>query len=122
MFVFAAVILAADLFEEGGDAGAIVDVGLGVIFVAMGLLAVFQAESPEKDAARRARAEKIATAKLATPVRPRDPRPGDQLRRDRGLRRALKDIGEADITTGQEIFATAVRPCDHAQRVLRAGR
>lgn len=34
--VFAAVILAADLFENGGDAGAIVDVGLGVLFVAMG--------------------------------------------------------------------------------------
>jgi hypothetical protein len=28
--VFAAVILAADLFEDGGDAGAIVDVGLGM--------------------------------------------------------------------------------------------
>jgi len=64
--VFAVVILAADLFESGGDAGAIVDVGLGVLFVAMGLLAAFQAESPERDAARRARAEQIATAKLST--------------------------------------------------------
>jgi hypothetical protein len=64
--VLAAVILALDLFDNGGDAGAIVDVGLGVLFAAMGLLAAFQTESPGKEAAQRARVEKIATAKLAT--------------------------------------------------------
>ena len=103
--VFAAVILAADLFEEGGDAGAIVDVGLGVLFVAMGLLAVFQAESPEKDAARRARAEQIATAKLATVPR-RDPRAGDQLRRDRGLRRRTQGHRRGGPHDRREVFAT----------------
>ena len=104
--VFAAVILAADLFENGGDAGAIVDVGLGVLFVAMGLIAVFQTESPEKDAAQRARVDRIATAKLTTLF-------GagllvqvinfDAIAVFGG---ALKDIGEATISTGQEIVAT----------------
>jgi Sap, sulfolipid-1-addressing protein len=104
--VFAAVILAADLFENGGDAGAIVDVGLGVLFAAMGIIAFFQAESPEKDAAQRARVDKIATAKLATLF-------GagllvqvinfDAIAVFGG---ALKDIGEADITRRQELFAT----------------
>jgi Sap, sulfolipid-1-addressing protein len=105
-FVFAAIVLAADLFENGGDAGAIVDVVLGLLFAGMGLLAVFQKESPEKDAAQRARVDKIATAKLATLF-------GagllvqvinfDAIAVFGG---ALKDIGEADISTGQELVAT----------------
>ena len=119
--VFAIVILAADLFEEGGDAGAIVDVGLGVLFVAMGLLAVFQAESPEKDAARRARAEQIATAKLATLFAAGFFVQVINFDAIAVFGGALKDIGEANITTGQEVIATAVRPRDHAERLLRAG-
>ena len=104
--VFAVVILAADLFEEGGDAGAIVDVGLGVLFVAMGLLAVFQAESPEKDAAQRARAEKIATAKLSTLFAAGILVQVINFDAIAVFGGALKDIGEADISTGQEVFAT----------------
>jgi threonine/homoserine/homoserine lactone efflux protein len=104
---FAAVILAADLFEEGGDAGAIVDVGLGVLFIAMGLLAVFQTESPEKEAARRARAEKIATAKLSTLFLAGILVQVINFDAIAVFGGALKDIGEADTTTGQEIFATA---------------
>ena len=105
--VFAAVILAADLFEEGGDAGAIVDVGLGVLFVAMGLLAVFQAESPERDAARRARAEQIATAKLSTLFLAGILVQVINFDAIAVFGGALKDIGEADLTTGEEVFATA---------------
>jgi Sap, sulfolipid-1-addressing protein len=104
--VFAVVILAADLFEEGGDAGAIVDVGLGVLFVAMGLLAVFQAESPEKDAARRARADQIATAKLLTLFGAGIVVQVINFDAIAVFGGALKDIGEADITTGEEVFAT----------------
>ena len=104
--VFAVVILAADLFEEGGDAGAIVDVGLGVLFVAMGLLAVFQAESPEKDAAQRARAEKIATAKLSSLFAAGILVQVINFDAIAVFGGALKDIGEADISTGQEVFAT----------------
>jgi hypothetical protein len=105
--LFALVILAADLFDEGGDAGAIVDVGLGVLFVAMGLLAAFQAESPEKDAARRARAESIATAKLSTLFVAGILVQIINFDAIAVFGGALKDIGEADLTTGEEIFATA---------------
>ena len=105
--VFAVVILAADLFEEGGDAGAIVDVGLGVLFVAMGLLAVFQTESPEKDAARRARADQIATAKFASLFVAGILVQVINFDAIAVFGGALKDIGEADITTRQEVFATA---------------
>ena len=104
--VFSAVILAADLFENGGDAGAIVDVGLGVLFVAMGLIAVFQAESPEKDAVQRARVDKIATAKLATLFGAGFLVQVINFDAIAVFGGALKDIGEADITTGQELIAT----------------
>lgn len=78
--VFAAVILASGLFDTSGDAGAYVDVGLGVLFVAMGLLAVFQAESPERDAARRARAEQIAGSSSRSSTSTRSPSSGARLR------------------------------------------
>lgn len=61
---FSVVVLASGAFDDGGDAGAYVDVGLGVLFLGMGMMALFGSESPEKDAARRARAESIATASL----------------------------------------------------------
>ena len=105
--LFSAVILAADLFENGGDAGAIVDVGLGVLFIVMGLLAVFQTESPEKDAARRARAEQIATAKLSALFVAGILVQVINFDAIAVFGGALKDIGEADITRRQELFATA---------------
>ena len=105
--LFAVVILAADLFEQGGDAGAIVDVGLGVLFVALGLLAIFETESPEKDAARRARAERIATAKLTTLFAAGILVQVINFDAIAVFGGALKDIGEADITTGEEVLATA---------------
>jgi hypothetical protein len=104
--LFAAVILAADLFESGGDAGAIVDVGLGVLFIVMGLLAVFQKESPEKDAARRARAESIATAKLSALFLAGILVQVINFDAIAVFGGALKDIGEADITRGEEVLAT----------------
>jgi Sap, sulfolipid-1-addressing protein len=104
--VFAAVILAADLFENGGDAGAYVDVGLGVLFGVMGLLAVFQAESPEKEAAQRARVDRIATAKLATLFGAGILVQVINFDAIAVFGGALKDIGEADITRRQELLAT----------------
>jgi hypothetical protein len=62
--VFAVVLLVSGAFDGGGDAGDWVDVELGVLFAAFGILAVFPKEDPDKDAARRARAERVATAKL----------------------------------------------------------
>jgi threonine/homoserine/homoserine lactone efflux protein len=104
--LFAVALLASGAFDSGGDAGAVVDVVLGVMFAGIGLLAVFSTESPEKDAARRARAEQVATAKLRTlfvagvAVQVIN---FDALAVFGG---ALKEIAEADITTGQEILAT----------------
>ena len=52
--------------QEGGDLGAYVDLGLGVIFLVIGVLAIFQHDSPEKDDAQRARVQRLATAGVAT--------------------------------------------------------
>jgi hypothetical protein len=53
-------LAAATGFDGGGDAGAIVDVVLGVLFLALGLLAIFSKESPEK----RPRSERASTVWL----------------------------------------------------------
>jgi len=63
--VIVVIVLASGAFGGGGDAGAYLDVLLGVLFALLGVLAVFQKESPEKEAARRARVDSIAVAKLA---------------------------------------------------------
>ena len=103
---FAVIVLASGAFDDGGDAGAIVDVLLGVLFAAIGLLAVFQAESPEKDAARRKHAEQIATAKLATLFAAGIAVQVINFDAIAVFGGALKEIAEADVTTGQEVFAT----------------
>ena len=56
--VFAAIILIVfwgNGDDAGGDAGAVIDLALGVLFVGLGIMAIFQKDSPERDAARRAR-------------------------------------------------------------------
>jgi hypothetical protein len=60
------IVLASGIFSDGGDAAAYFDVGLGVIFATIGVLAVFSSDSAEKEVARQARAERIATAGPAT--------------------------------------------------------
>ena len=102
----AVIVLASGAFDSGGDAGAIVDVALGVLFAGMGLLAVFSTESPEKDAARRARAEQVATAKLKTLFVAGIVVQVINFDAIAVFGGALKEIGEADITTGEEILAT----------------
>lgn len=51
-------------FEGSSNAGAIVDLVLGAIFLALGIQAVFSHESPEKDASRRERVDRAASAGL----------------------------------------------------------
>jgi hypothetical protein len=63
--VLALVLFASGVFSGEGDAAAYFDVGLGVVFAVLGTLAIFSTDSPEKNAARRARADRIATAKLS---------------------------------------------------------
>ena len=104
--VFAVAILASGAFDSGGDAGAYVDVGLGVIFAALGLFAVFGTESPEKDAARQARAEGIATAKLGKLFVAGILVQVINFDAIAVFGGALKEIAAADVTTGQVILAT----------------
>jgi Sap, sulfolipid-1-addressing protein len=61
--VFAAVVLAIlGPSFNGGDAAAFIDIGLGVIFVALGVLAVLERPDPARDAAQRERAVRLTSA------------------------------------------------------------
>jgi Sap, sulfolipid-1-addressing protein len=104
--VFSIVILASGAFDNGGDAGAYVDVGLGVLFLAMGGLALFGTESPEKDAARQARADSIASAPLGKLFLAGLAVQVINFDAIAVFGGALKEIAKADITTGQAILAT----------------
>jgi threonine/homoserine/homoserine lactone efflux protein len=95
-------------FDSGGDAGAYVDVGLGVIFGALGIKAIFSHDSPEDVAARRARADRIAQAKFATlfaaglAVQIVN---ADALAVFLG---GIKEVAEANVSNGQATIAVLV--------------
>jgi threonine/homoserine/homoserine lactone efflux protein len=103
---FAVVLLASGAFDNGGDAGAYVDVGLGVLFAMLGILALFEKQDPQKDEAKRQRVEGLASAKLtrlfATGIIVQVIN-FDAIAVFGG---ALKEIAQADVTTREEIFAT----------------
>jgi hypothetical protein len=103
--VVAVVVLASGAFESGSDAGDYVDVALGVLFAALGILAVFETESPEKEAARAARAERIATAKLTTLFAAGILVQIINFDAIAVFGGAAKEIAEADVTTGEAVFA-----------------
>ena len=104
--VLATAIIASGAFDNGGDAGAYVDVGLGLLFLATGGVAIFAEESPEKEAARKARADGIATAPLAKLFLAGIAVQIINFDAIAVFGGALKEIAEADITTGEEVFAT----------------
>ncbi len=58
--------LAADAIEGNGDIGAWIDIALGVMFLLLGVFAAREHPDPAKDAAQRARAERIASGGLLT--------------------------------------------------------
>jgi hypothetical protein len=97
-----------DTFDNGGDAGAYVDVALGLIFGALGIKAIFSTDSPEDAAARRARADRIAQAKFATlfaaglAVQVIN---ADALAVFLG---GIKEVAEANVSTGQAVIAALV--------------
>src|SRR5215216_2426489 len=64
VIAIALVVYSASDLGSGGDASAILDAVLGGLFVALGVMAVFSHESPEKDAAQRQRAERVASSPL----------------------------------------------------------
>ncbi len=100
------VVFASGAFDDGGDAGAYLDVGLGLIFAVFGVLAIFQQESPEKDAARRARADSIATAKLATLFVAGIAVQVINFDAIAVMGGGLKEIAQADIDAGEEAITT----------------
>jgi threonine/homoserine/homoserine lactone efflux protein len=109
--VFAAVILAlmeaSGQFTSGADIDGWIDTILGVIFIGIGVAAVFQTESPEKEAARRARIEKLTASRvgklvvLGVVVQIIN---SDALAIMGG---GLKEIAIADVTVGEEVVAVA---------------
>jgi len=104
VIVFA--ILASGAFDDGGDAGAYLDVGLGLIFAVFGMLAIFQKESPAKDAARRARADSIASAKLATLFVAGIAVQVINFDAIAVMGGGLKEIAQANLETGETAVAT----------------
>jgi hypothetical protein len=55
-------------YDGKGDAGAIVDVVLGALFLALAIVAVFSRESPEKEAAQRERIQRAAGGGIGTMI------------------------------------------------------
>ncbi len=105
--VFATVILASSMFDDAGDAGAYVDVGLGVLFAVIGAIAVLSHESPEKQRARQARAQQIATAGLKSLFLAGLAVQVINFDAIAVFGGALKEIAAADVSTSEEIVATA---------------
>ena len=107
--VFALVILvlmeSSGQFTAGADIDGWIDALLGVIFIGIGISAVFQTQTPEKEAAQRARIEKLTASRvgklvvLGVVVQVIN---SDALAIMGG---GLKEIAIANVSVGQEILA-----------------
>jgi len=104
---FSAVMLASGLLDVSSDASAWIDAGLGVLFLVMGIFAVFSSETPEKDEARRARANKIASSNLSALFLAGIAVQIINIDAIAVFTGALKDIARADLSTAGTVFATA---------------
>jgi threonine/homoserine/homoserine lactone efflux protein len=79
---------------------------LGAVFGALGVVAIFSTESPEKEEAQRARVERVASGRLRTLFTAGILVQVINFDAIAVFGGALKEIAEADVTTGQEIVAT----------------
>ena len=104
--LFSVVVLASGIVDVSSDASAWIDTGLGVLFLVMGTFAVFSTETPEKDAARRARAQKVASANLSALFLYGIAVQLVNIDAIAVFGGALKDIATANITTAETVFAT----------------
>lgn len=104
--VISIAVFASGVFDTTSDLGAYVDVALGALFAGMGLIAVFSSDDPKKDAARAARADKIATAKLGTLFVAGVLVQVINFDAIAVFGGALKEIAMADVTTTQAVVAT----------------
>jgi threonine/homoserine/homoserine lactone efflux protein len=103
-----AIISASGGVEEGGDIGAIIDIALGVIFLVIGASAVFSHESPEKEAAKRERAEKAAAAGLRAMFVTGIAVQIINIDAMAVMSSGLKEIAEANVTSAEAIIAFVV--------------
>jgi Sap, sulfolipid-1-addressing protein len=105
--VIALAIYAASS-AESGDAAAYLDIGLGAVFFVFGVMALVSTETPEKDAARRSRAEHIASARLPAMFVFGIVVQIINIDALAAFAVGLKEIPAADVPTGQAIVAFVV--------------
>jgi Sap, sulfolipid-1-addressing protein len=67
-FSLIVLLILGPSIQGGGDIGAYIDVALGAIFLILGVQAVFEHDTPDQQAAQRARVERLATARLVTMI------------------------------------------------------
>jgi len=119
-FVFGALILdvivcsivlgvmeATGAFDGNGDLDAWIEIVLGLVFVGIGVTAIFQHGSPEKEAAQRARIESFTTSGLARIIvlgLVVQVINSDALAI---MATGLKEVAKADLSFGQIVVAVA---------------
>ncbi len=110
---FAAALLAiaeaSGAFGGGGsEAGAIVDLVLGGIFLLLGVAATFSRDTPEKQAAQRERIERAAAGGLRGMLLTGIAAQVVNIDAMTVFTGAIKEVAEADVSTGQAVVALAV--------------
>jgi hypothetical protein len=95
---------------EGGDSegGAVVDVVLGAVFLAIGIKAIFSRESPEKQASQRERIERAAAGGLRTMLITGLAAQVINLDAMTVFAGAIKEVSEADVSTLEAAVAFAI--------------
>jgi small-conductance mechanosensitive channel len=111
--VFAVALLAianaSGAFGSGdSEAGAIVDIVLGSIFLLLGVVAVFSKDDPEKQAAQRERIRRAASGGLRTMVITGIAAQAINIDALAVFTGAIKEISEAGVSTGQAAVALLV--------------
>jgi Sap, sulfolipid-1-addressing protein len=111
--VFAVALLvaanASGAFDGGGsDAGAIVDLVLGAIFLAIGIKAVFSRESPEDQASQRRRIERAAAGGLRGMLVTGVVAQVINIDAMTVFTGAIKEVAEADVSTLEAGVALAI--------------
>jgi threonine/homoserine/homoserine lactone efflux protein len=100
---------ASGAFDGGGsDAGAIVDLVLGAVFLALGVRAVFSRESPETQASQRERIERAAAGGLRGMLVTGVAAQVINIDALTVFTGAIKEVAEADVSTVQAAVALAI--------------
>jgi threonine/homoserine/homoserine lactone efflux protein len=113
VIVFAVVALAiaggSGAFDNGNsEAGAIVDLVLGAVFLALGILAIFSSEDEEKENAQREQVQRVATAGLGGMLVAGVVAQVINVDALAVFTGALKEIAEADVSIGEGAVAVLV--------------